>query len=233
MIGILGGMGPVATADFFNKLLAATPAGKDEDHVPVLIQSDPRIPSRPAAILHNAQSPLPALLEGRNRLIAAGAVALAMPCNTAHYWFAQLEADCPVPFLNIVDAACEEVAQRAQAGAFIGLIATDATLTSRLFDKRLEALGLVPIFPTDDEMARLVLPAIALVKAGDALQGGYLVEQAVKALLARGASVVLLACTETPLALDATHSELRRVCVDSTGALARRCVQWWQKNRAA
>ena len=233
MIGILGGMGPLATADFFNKLIAATVAGNDEDHVPVLIQSDPRIPSRPAAILNNAESPLPALLEGRDRLIAAGALALAMPCNTAHYWFAQLQANCPVPFLSIVDATCDEVAQRVPAGAPIGLIATGATLATHLFDRRLEAMGLVPILPTEDEMARLVLPAIAMVKAGQALQGGQLVEQAVQALLVRGASAVLLACTETPLALDATQSELRKVCVDSTGALARRCVRWWQAQRTA
>ena len=228
MIGILGGMGPLATADFFSKVIAATAADNDADHVPLMIQSDPRIPPRPAAILHSGESPLSALLEGRDRLIAAGCMALAMPCNTAHFWFPQLQSNCPVPFLSIVDATCEEAAERAPKGASIGLIATGATLATHLFDQRLEAIGLVPIFPTEDEMAKLVLPAIALVKAGQAIQGGHLVERAVEALLARGASAVVLACTETPLALDATQSKLRRVCVDSTGALARRCVRWWQ-----
>ena len=81
MIGVLGGMGPLATVDFFNKVLAATPAQGDADHVPLLIQSDPRISPRPAAIFGSGRSPLPELLAGRDRLISAGATMLAMPCN--------------------------------------------------------------------------------------------------------------------------------------------------------
>ena len=110
MIGILGGMGPLATLDFFNKVLAATPAQGDADHVPLLIQSDPRIPSRPSAILGDGPSPLPALMAGRDRLVAAGATALAMPCNTAHFWFSDLSAGCPVPFIGIVDVCMTELA---------------------------------------------------------------------------------------------------------------------------
>ncbi|WP_373083895.1 aspartate/glutamate racemase family protein [Sneathiella sp.] len=137
MIGIHGGMGPLATADFFNKVIAATSAAVDADHVPLLIQSDPRVPSRPAAILRGEESPLPALLAGRDRLIAAGAIALAMPCNIAHFWFFELLEDCPVPFLSIVDATCDEAADLAAPGARIGLIATGTTLAKHLFDQRL------------------------------------------------------------------------------------------------
>ncbi len=228
MIGILGGMGPLATADFFNKVIAATPATVDEEHVPLLIQSDPRLPSRPAAILRGQESPLPSLLAGRDRLIAAGAMALAMPCNTAHFWFTELLQGCPVPFLSIIDATCNEAAGMAKPGAHIGLIATGATLAAHLFDQRLESMGFLPLLPEPDEMTEVVLPAIALVKSGRAMEAGQLVEQAVKRLLARGATTVILACTETPLALDAIRSDLRPVCVDSTGALARSCVRWWQ-----
>ena len=231
MIGILGGMGPLATADFFNKVIAATPAQRDEDHVPLLIQSDPRIPGRPAAILRGGESPLPALLAGRDRLIAAGAVMLAMPCNTAHFWLPELLTDCPVPFLSIVDASCDEVAALAAPGAQIGLIATGATLATGLFDGQLKARGYVPLLPTEGEMTTLVMPAIDLVKAGQAAAGGDMVERAVQALLDRGAQTVLLACTETPLALDAIGSKLRPCCVDSTGALARSCVAWWRSRQ--
>lgn len=232
MIGILGGMGPLATADFFSKVIAATPAAGDEDHVPLLIQSDPRVPSRPAAILHGGESPLPALVAGRDRLIAAGATALAMPCNTAHFWFAELLEGCAVPFLSIVDATCAEAANMAVPGARIGLIATGATLSTHLFDRRLRAMGFVPLLPEDADMTALVLPAIALVKAGRALEGGQLVERAVQALLGRGATTVVLACTETPLALDAVQSPLLGQCVDCTAALARACVAWWQAEQA-
>lgn len=228
MIGVLGGMGPLATVDFFNKVLAATPAKGDADHVPLLIQSDPRIAPRPAAILSGGRSPLPELLAGRDRLIAAGAVALAMPCNTAHFWYADLLKGCSVPFLSIVDASVSELALLVDAGAPIGIIATRATLAAQIFDGPLALAGYTVLLPDDAMMDTLVLPGIELVKAGDALGGGQLIEQAVQALLTRGVRAVILACTETPLALDAVQSPLRSQCVDSTAALARCCVTWWQ-----
>ena len=218
----------MATVDFFNKVLAATPAKGDADHIPLLIQSDPRIPPRPTAILNSGRSPLPALLAGRDRLIAAGATALAMPCNTAHYWYADLVRDCGVPFLSIVDASIGEIGKLAKPGATIGIIATRATLTAKIFDAPLLSAGYTPMLPDDDMMDKLVLPGIELVKAGQVLQGGQLIEQAVQVLLNQGAGAVLLACTETPLALDAVQSTLRAQCVDSTAALARACVAWWQ-----
>ena len=227
MIGILGGMGPLATADFFAKVIAATKAARDEDHVPLLIQSDPRVPSRPAAILRGGPSPLPALLAGRDRLITAGAIALAMPCNTAHVWLPELRQDCPVPFLSIVDASCDEAAARIQPGAAIGIIGTEATLKSGLFNNELARRGFTPLLPNDNDLRNWVLPAIDKVKAGRAAEGGQQVERAVQALFDRGAQVVVLACTETPLALDAIQSPLRQRCVDTNAALARACVAWW------
>ena len=228
MIGVLGGMGPLATVDFFNKVLAATPAKGDADHVPLLIQSDPRIAPRPAAILSGARSPLPDLLAGRERLIAAGATALAMPCNTAHYWYADLVKGCSVPFISIVDSSCAELAGLSRAGQPIGIIATRATLVAKIFDAPLKSAGYTVLLPDEDLMDTLVLPGIELVKVGQAIQGGKLIEQAVQALMLRGAGAVVLACTETPLALDAVQSPLRAQCVDTTAALARACVAWWQ-----
>ena len=228
MIGVLGGMGPLATVDFFNKVLLATPAKGDADHVPLLIQSDPRIPARPGAILNSGRSPLPELLAGRNRLITAGATALAMPCNTAHFWFADLVKGCSVPFISIVDASINELRNLVDPGTPIGLIGTRATLAAQIFDTPLKRAGYTPINPDEHMMDALVLPGIELVKAGKAQQGGQLIEQAVKALLAQGAGAVVLACTETPLALDAVQSPLRAQCIDTTAALARACVAWWQ-----
>ncbi len=232
MIGVLGGMGPLATVDFFSKVLAATPSKGDAEHVPLMIQSDPRIPPRPPAILAGGRSPLPELLAGRDRLIAAGATALAMPCNTAHYWYADLVKGCRVPFISIVTASIAEVGQLAAPGASIGIIATRATLAARIFDLALQRAGYFPLLPSDDLMDTLVLPGIDLVKAGHAAQGGQLIAQAVQALLRQGAGAVVLACTETPLALDAVQSPLRSQCVDSTAALARACVAWWQAETA-
>lgn len=228
MIGVIGGMGPLATSDFFAKVIAATHAQNEEDHVPLLIQSDPRIPSRPGALLRGGASPLPALLAARDRLIAAGASALAMPCNTAHFWYPQLVDGCPVSFISILQACCDEVAARVPAAAKVGIIATGATLSAGLFSTPLQSRGYVPIMPGGAELESVVLPAIERVKAGDPVGAGTMLVGSVQALLDRGAAVVILACTETPLALDAVQSGLRAQCIDSTAALARACVAWWQ-----
>jgi len=227
MLGVLGGMGPLATADFFAKLVAATPAGSDEAHIPTLIMSDPRIPPRPPAILGTGESPLPALLAARDKLLAGGATMLAMPCNTAHFWYRDLVAGCAVPFVSIIESACAELAARAGPGDGVAVIATRATLATRLYDDRLHALGYVPILPGETAMRDVITPAIEHVKSGQAQAGGQLLAPYVEQLLAQGARAVLLACTETPVALDAIASPLREYCVDTNAALARACVARW------
>lgn len=228
LLGVLGGMGPLATADFFRKLVAATPADSDAAHIPLLILSDPRIPPRPPAILGDGPSPLPALRSARDKLLAGGACVIAMPCNTAHYWYRDLAHDCPVPFLSIIESSCGEVAGLANVGGKVGLIATRATLASKLYETRLDTLGYLTTMPDDATMERVVLPAIELVKQGHVAPAGRLLEQVVSRLLEDGAQAVILACTEIPPALDAVESPLRDRCIDSTAALARACVMFWR-----
>lgn len=227
MLGVIGGMGPAATADFFAKLIEETPASCDEEHIPTLIVSDPRLPGRPAAILEDGPSPLPALRAIRDKLLAAGATMLAMPCNTAHYWYDDLARDCPVPFICIVESSCAAVAQIAAPRSSVGLIGTRATLAAGIFNRQLAASGYPVVLPSEEELAKAILPSIRLVKEGRAAQAGEMLAPAVQVLLDRGAAAVILACTEMPLALDAIGSPLRSRCVDSNRALAKACVARW------
>ena len=227
MLGVIGGMGPAATADFFAKLIEETPASCDEEHIPTLIVSDPRLPGRPAAILERGPSPLPALLAIRDKLLAAGATMLAMPCNTAHFWYEDLLRGCPVPFVSIVEASCDALRQIAPPAAPIGLIGTRATLAAGIFHRRVQAAGHPLLLPGEDELAAAILPSIRLVKEGRSIEAGTLLAPAVQSLLDRGAAAVILACTETPVALDAVASPLRALCVDSNRALAKSCVARW------
>jgi aspartate racemase len=226
-LGILGGMGPLATADFFAKLVALTPAARDEDHVPVVLASLPDIPPRVAAILHGGASPLPALIDARDRLLAAGATILAMPCNTAHHWFDAL-ADCDVPMLHIGDAALAALARATPAPANVGLVATRGTLASGFYRTRLAAAGYAVIEPTDGELADHIEPAVRAVKAGGLGEGGVRFQRAAQALHARGADSVILACTEVPPALAAVGPPAGLACVDATAALAQACVDAWR-----
>jgi len=229
MLGVIGGMGPLATADFFRKLIDATPARDDDEHIPVLIHSVPQVPSRPAAILHGGPSPLPALLAARDRLLNAGATMLAMPCNTAHHWYEDLAAGCAVPFVHIVDAVADVLPAGTRE---LGIVATRATLRARVFERRLGGRGISFTSPDDATYDRAVQPAIEAVKRGATEEGGRLLEPVIAAALERGAAAVVLACTELPIALDAIASPLRARCIDSTDALARACVRRWTARAA-
>ena len=228
MLGVIGGMGPLATADFFRKLIDATPARDDDEHIPVLIHSVPQIPSRPAAILRGGASPLPALMAARDRLLTAGATVLAMPCNTAHHWYDELVAGCEVPFLHIVDAVGDLLPVGARE---LGIVATRATLRTRVFEQRLAPRGIALTAPDETTYDRAVQPAIDAVKRGASLEAGRLLEPVIAAALDNGAVAVVLACTELPVALDAIASPLRARCIDSTDALARACVRHFSSRR--
>jgi aspartate racemase len=225
MIGVIGGMGPLATADFLNKVIEETNAEDDADHVPMLISCDPRIPKRPAAILDGGESPFPVLRAIRDRLLAGGATALVMPCNTAHYWYEELAADSPVPFLSIVEAGCDEAARVTPPG---GAIAIARRGHARVFDVPLTRRGLIPMVPTDAELDQWLLPAIAAVKAGRIARAGELFDAALDSFARRGAKRVLLACTELPIALTAAKSVERDQCIDPSRALARVTVAYWR-----
>lgn len=231
VLGVLGGMGPLATVDFLRKLIEATPAAGDEDHIPVVVYSVPQIPARPPAITAGGETPLPALLEGIRTLRHAGAVAIAIPCNTAHYWYEDMLRAGGVPIVHIADAALTELALRCPGGESIGLIGTKGTLAAGFFQRRLAVRGYRCIESPVTDLDRLVLPAIDCVKRNDLDAARGLLETAVTNLTAAGATGVILACTELPVVIDRLSPCAGALCVDATRALANACVAWWQEHR--
>lgn len=227
LVGVLGGMGPLATIDFMHKVLDLTPARQDQDHVPLLVSSIPQIPDRTAAFRGDGPSPLVAMIANGQRLVQAGAGLIVIPCNTAHLWFAEIEAALQVPMLHLVDAAVEDATASVAPGAAIGLLGTDATLASGLYFNRIPAPGAAPVrwtLPTATEMMEWVMPGIAAVKSGALAQGRELLGSAAQALVRRGAQALVLGCTEIPLVLGAANSPVP--VIDATVSLARRTVAW-------
>lgn len=225
IVGVLGGMGPLATVDFMHKMLAATPASTDQEHVPVVVSCIPQVPDRTAAFRGEGASPLAAMVASGRRLVAAGAGLVVMPCNTAHLWFDPVAEALGLPMLHLVDAALEEAALRAGEGSRIGLLATDATLASGLYVNRAAATGRVQwLLPTAGEMLECVMPGIAAVKAGRLEPATRLFAGVSHALARRGATAVVLGCTEIPLVLDEAAAGLP--VVDASAALARKAVGW-------
>lgn len=225
VLGVLGGMGPLASAHFMVRLTLLTPAARDQDHIPTILWSDPRVPDRTRGRLEGGADPLPWLVRGVRGLKAAGAGAIAIPCNTAHGWYDALAAE-GLPILHIVDAAAAELRQAAPSGA-IGIMGTAATLRMRLYQDRLESRGWTCLVPDDTEMQTKVSPAIALVKANRVQDAYGPLAETVHSLAARGAGAVVLGCTEIPLGIQAgPWQSLPVPLIDSIDALALAAIAW-------
>jgi aspartate racemase len=227
VLGVLGGMGPLASAQFMLRLTLLTPAERDQDHVPTVLWSDPRVPSRTQSTFTAAQDPLPWLLRGVAGLRHAGCGAIAIPCNTAHGWFEPMVRDAGVPILHIVDAAATDLRRIGITHGTIGLMGTAATLAMRLYQDRLGAQGWDIIEPEPAQMERLVTPSIAAVKANRVAEAYQPLAEVVNSLASRGASAVVLGCTEIPLGIQAGPADgLHVPVVDTIDALARAAIAW-------
>jgi aspartate racemase len=225
MLGVLGGMGPLAGATFMQRLTLLTPATRDQDHIPAILWSDPRVPDRTAARLGGGKDPMPWLLRGLRGLEAAGCGAVAIPCNTVHGWFEAMQAATRLPILHIVEAAADELRRLGVHEGRIGLLATKGTLAMRLYQDRLEGRGYEVIAPDADEMDRIVMPAIDEVKANRVAEAYAPLAAAASRLVARGARAVVLGCTEVPLGISAGPA-LPFPVADTIDALARASIGW-------
>nr|WP_082708616.1 amino acid racemase [Marinobacterium profundum] len=226
-IGILGGMGPLATVDFVKKIIDQTAASRDQDHLPLLIHSVPQIPDRTACLMDNRESPLAALTQGLNTLVAGGAGCIAIPCNTAHYWHPALAEASPVPILHIARACAEQLS--AQGVTRVGLMATDGTLKAGFYTQELAHYG-IDLIEHAAMLQQRIMEGIYCVKSGALEQGAIILEDCLQRMLASGVERVILGCTEIPLALDSINSSLSRHGIDATGVLAKACVDWYQIN---
>ena len=225
MLGVLGGMGPLASAHFMTRLTQLTPAEYDQDHVPAVLWSDPRITDRTAARLAGGDDPLPALLRGVRGLRQAGCRAIVIPCNTAHGWYDEMAAE-GVPILHIVDAAAVALREVAPRGP-IGLMATTGTLAMRIYQDRLDSQGWECLVPDDGELTASVTPAIAAVKANRVADAYAPLAAVAQSLARRGAQAVVLGCTEIPLGIKAGPWESLGVpLIDTIDTLARAAIAW-------
>jgi aspartate racemase len=219
-IGILGGMGPHATARLFDRIIALTPATTDQEHLPVLICNWPQVPDRTAAIKGHGESPVPVAGRGLKILTQAGADFIAIPCNTIHAFLPQLQAETTITLLDLIAEVRDAATERWPGGLErLGLLATDGTLASAIYQKSLAAAGCYIVLP-DAARQREVMACIDALKSGErrfreALAAG-------RDLLARGVQGIILGCTELSLVRDLLASELP--IIDSTEVLAKACV---------
>jgi aspartate racemase len=223
IIGVLGGMGPEATADFLRQVVRVTPARTDQEHVRVLAYSNPRTPDRTRAILGEGRSPVPELIDAARKLESAGAGLLVMPCNTAHHFLPEVEKHVAVPFLNMVWHTA--VAVRSHGGLrTVGLLATTGTIASGLYHRACADLG-IAVTTLDRAGCQAVDGAIKAIKGGgDLADARASLVAAARNLIDAGAQGVILGCTELPLVVR--EAELPCPCFNPTRTLAETAVRW-------
>jgi aspartate racemase len=218
-LGVIGGMGPLATADFLKKLTLATDASCDQEHIPVVLYGDCTTPDRTANVLGKGPSPLPQLLAGIEFLNQAGVAAIAIPCNSAHCWYDDMKRASRVPVLHIVQASADQVRRNDRHARRVGVLSTEGTHRMGIYRTVLEQAGLEPLAPTAEEFRDFISPAIADIKANRLADAESKFDVAADRLQQRGAEQIILGCTEIPLGMQTRAKRRDPVLVDSTLSL--------------
>lgn len=208
IVGILGGLGPEATASFFYRIVTKTPAEKDQEHIPIVIFNNPQIPDRNASVLERQNNVLMSLFDGIRFLINSGVNLIAIPCVSSHFYYRELMNECSVPVLNIIDETTSFVTNAIPMIQRVGLLATTMTIQEKLFTKSFNKLNIDIIVPRKESQENLVMPAIYSIKAGKKKRATDMINQAILELKASGARAIVAGCTEISLIGSLDSSQL-------------------------
>lgn len=223
-IGIIGGMGPEATVDLFNKIIRLTPVKKDQDHIRILIDNNTAIPDRTKAILKGGTDPLPELVKSAKLLKKAGADFIIMPCNTAHYFYDGLKKSSGLPVIHMIEEVAKHLKGKYKKA---GLLATDGTVQSGIYTKVLNRYGIELVIPGKNDQKKVM----ALIYGKTGIKSGSYKEarikqeflKIIKNLAKQGAETVIMGCTEIPVILRKRKD--RVPLIDSTQILAESAVK--------
>ena len=203
IVGILGGMGPEATLNLFEKILANTPAKKDQEHFRIIIDNNPKIPDRTLAIIGSGENPVPMLVQSARTLEAAGVDFMVMPCISAHYFLESIRSELKVPFLSVFDEVAVQLKNDHPTIQTVGLMATTGTIQGGLFQERLEKDNIKTLTP-EAEAQEHVMSAIYQIKKGSGehrRECRAMLREVANQLIEKGAKGIIAGCTEIPLEL--------------------------------
>ena len=224
VVGVIGGLGPEATLDFFGKVLAHSHAKVDQDHIHLIIANNPKTPNRNDAIAGRGPSPVPALAEMARSLERAGADFVVMACNTAHAFEMDIRAALTKPFVSLIDEVVAEVQRLHPAATRVGVLATQGSRDANIFGPAF-ARRHIEVVELDAPAQARFMTLLYRIKAGDrGAETRDAMRQLGEQLVAQGAEVLVAGCTEVPLVLQA--GECSRPLIDSTDVLAQRCVRY-------
>jgi len=227
IIGILGGMGPEATIDLFNKIVKGTTVKKDQDHLRILIDNNPKVPDRTLAIQKKGPSPLPQLIRSAKILENAGADFIVIPCVTAHYYYKPLKKKLKIPIVNLVEMTVQYIRNRLKGISKVGLLATTGTIQAGLFQTSFSHADLQLIIPTPEVQKKWIMEAIygrrGIKAIGPSENSKRLILNACVKLVHQGAQAIIAGCTEVPLVLK--EKDLSVPFIDPISILAKAAIE--------
>nr|WP_295973599.1 amino acid racemase [uncultured Bacillus sp.] len=219
IVGIIGGMGPLATVDLMNKIIFNTPAKKDQDHIHIIVDNYSQIPDRSKAIFGRGTVPTPFIIQSAQRLENAGADFLVIACNTAHFYFESIKKSVSIPILHMPLETARFLHENNMRS--VGLLATDGTINTKLYQHSCQPYDIYVIAP-DMQMQKRVMEGIYAIKETDLEKGRLNLFTAANELIKRGAEAIIAGCTEIPLVLKSNQD----ICViDPTEILAKKVVK--------
>ena len=205
IIGIIGGMGPAATSDVFRRILQLTSVEKDQEHIHIIIDNNPKIPDRSQAIFGKGESPVPAMIESGKMLQTAKADFIIIPCNTAHFFYDELKGHLKIPIVHMIREVAKKIHKEFPNVRKAGLLSTRGTIKAGLYQKELGEFGIEMIKP-DEKSQDMVTEAIY---GREGIKSGYLqgkskklIYNAIDNLINNGAELIIGGCTEIPLVVD-------------------------------
>lgn len=197
LVGVLGGMGPAATVEFYRQLVQQTPASRDQEHLRLVLWADPSVPDRTGALRGTGPSVIPALERGVKQLLSCGVEFIVCPCNTAHVWLPEVAERLGARLVNIVEETASQCRAKLDQGA-VAILATPATLESGLYQEATRVHGIEALIP-DGDAQDCITEAIYLVKSGSPAQldrAATLLRSVSQELKKAGAAASLSGCTE-------------------------------------
>jgi aspartate racemase len=207
-IGILGGMGPEATLDCYSRIISNTPAKTDQEHLRVIIDSNPKVPDRTAAIIAEGQSPVPILVAGCRALQKAGADFIIIPCVSAHFFLDEIQQQIALPILSIFDVVSETITSDHPQIKTVGLMGTTGTINGGLFQKRLAVEGIETMVAGETQQSKVMAAIYDIKNSQPARSRAQITSDLVgvaDSLISKGARCIIAGCTEIPLALEQKH----------------------------
>lgn len=226
-VGVVGGVGPAATVDFMSKIVDATDANSDQEHIKLLVEHNPQIPDRTLNLVGDGPDPTIALYATCKKLERGGADVIAIPCNTAHAFTNSIQRHLDIAIVSILDETIAHIQNKHPNLKRIGILATTGTISSNLYQDGLKVMGLEPICP-NSESQRIVMDAIYGEKG---VKAGYIkglckdqITKVISSLKQYGAQGIILGCTELPLIAHNKDYENGPILFDPTQILAQKCV---------